>query len=58
MTFIQALNTKATRDMIESIDDIWSSLDRGDRRDASLERLLAAEVAKLNALGVNYDPRS
>lgn len=57
MSLIEALNNSELRSRIEGIDDIWSSLDHGDRSEPTLERLLSAEVFKLRSLGVDYDPR-
>lgn len=57
MTLIDALNTPHLREQIEAIDDIWSSLDRGEREEPVLDELLSHAVFRLRAFGVEYDPR-
>ena len=53
----EALADPHVKASIEAIDDLWVSLDHGDRREPTLERLLASEVFILRTRGVEYDPR-
>ena len=58
MTFTEALNTPDLRAEIEAIEDLWVSLDHGDRHEPTLERLLDRAVADFKAkTGLNIDPR-
>lgn len=58
-SLIDALNNPTIRADIDAIDDIWMSLDRGERQEPTLWKLLDAAVAALKAdHGVDYDPRS
>lgn len=57
MSFIDALNDPDLRRIIDGIDDLWASLDHGDRREPVLEELIASEVFLIRARGFDYDPR-
>ena len=58
MTLIEALNDPKLRSDIDNIEDLWGSLDHGDRSEPTLERLLDAAVAEFLAeTGIDYDPR-
>ena len=58
MTLIDALNDPKLRSDIDEIEDLWGSLDHGDRSEPTLERLLDRAVAEFrDAAGIDYDPR-
>jgi len=54
MTTTEALMNPELKAMIEAAEDIWVSLDNGDRSDPVLENLLNKLVEELNARGVDY----
>lgn len=58
MTLIDALNNPELRCEIDAVDDIWSSLDRGDRDEPTLWSILDIAVKSLAEKGVTYDPRA
>lgn len=59
LTLIDCLNDPTLRAEIDAIEDIWSSLDHGDRREPTLESLLDHACASFQArTGLNLDPRS
>ena len=58
MTLIEALNDPKLRADIDDIEDLWSSLDHGDRDEPTLERLLDRACEDFLAeTGIDYHPR-
>lgn len=58
MSLCEALADPALRAEIDAIEDIWSSLDRGDRSDPTLEGILDFACAQFKArTGIDLDPR-
>lgn len=58
MTFMEALSNPETRRIIDAIEDIWASMDRGDNSDFHLEHCMDEAVAHLAEFGFHYDPRT
>lgn len=57
MTLIEALSNETTRLVIDAIEDLWVSMDQGERQDPILEDALDCAVTQCHALGFDYDPR-
>ena len=58
MTTTEALRNETTRGIIDAIEDLWVSMDQGERHDPMLEDALDNAVAELRAYGIVYDPRA
>ena len=54
MTFIEALNNETTRDVIDQIEDINSSLEAYDNGDRQLESIRTNLIAELAGHGYTW----
>lgn len=54
MTFIEALNNELTRGLIDSIEDLQSSLEAYPNGEPTLERMLKSNIAELAQNGHNW----